>query len=83
MEIRYNNKLPYRFKYLEEYPLFSRWFIFGGSNGMVDINDGTGDVFETIPEDYAKKIIKIRDKFLDELSDINDEIAEKYDQINN
>lgn len=35
------------------------WFIFGERpGGLVDLSDGTNDVFERLPRDVAERIVK-------------------------
>lgn len=36
------------------------WFVFGGSDGTVDISDGERDVFELVPIEMAIEVIGLR-----------------------
>ena len=53
-------------KYIEEY--FNRWFVFGKhSDGAVDISDHDGDVLTKVPEYLANEIIKLRNRYVDDM----------------
>lgn len=57
-----------RRKYVEE--RYRCWFVFGGSKGLVDINDGDRDVMERVPEDLAKVIIEEHNKLVEVIGDM-------------
>lgn len=70
-------KLPYRWKYLQENPLFSSWFVFGihKETGNVDLSDGDSDIFTDLPVEAAARIIAARDKFLEEIEAVNSSLS--------
>lgn len=52
---------------------FHSWFIFGESNGAADIANVDGDLFQHVPTETARKIIQLRDEFLDKLQTLLEE----------
>ncbi len=67
----YDNKLPCRFKHLQENPLFADWFTYGKHpDGTVDIADPAGDVFVAIPEDVAGDLMRARYRFTSDIERI-------------
>lgn len=56
-----------RRKYVEE--RYRPWFVFGGSNGYVDISDGDRDVLSGVPETMAQTIIDEHNRLIDVIGD--------------
>lgn len=51
-----------REKYIDE--KVGVWFIFGSSSeGLVDINNGTEDIFTKLPKETAEKLVSAQEKF--------------------
>ncbi len=67
--------MPYSSKYWEDSPYLARWFIFGEGVNTADISDGNADVFTKIPISHAERICQARDKFVDEIENINRELG--------
>jgi hypothetical protein len=68
-------------KYVDEH--FRRWMKFGGWMGpnpkVGDVADNNGDeVVNSVSEEVADKLIKARDKFVDELQEIFDEHPDQF-----
>ena len=74
----YDSTAGTRWKYLNEYPLFADWYVFGTrtDSGLteMDITDGHGDVLIHVPKQFCARIIAARDAFLKELETINADI---------
>lgn len=74
---------PIRAKYFEESePVLAPWFIFGESDGgrIVDIATANfGDVFTSVPRHHADRLLKARDRFMDEIRAVLSEAETVYD----
>jgi hypothetical protein len=57
-----------RDKYIEEQ--FPRYFIFGGSDGLVDVASTLIDPIATLTAEQAKVLIEDRDKVIDKLCEV-------------
>lgn len=62
--------IPMREKYVDE--AVGIWFIFGEHPGgsLVDISDGTNDVFRSLPRAPAVKLCEVQERFRQELYSI-------------
>lgn len=63
-------KVPMREKYVDE--RVGIWFIFGTNpdTGEADVSDQNKDIFESLPEVVAVRVVEAQEKFREELYSI-------------